>query len=80
MSDSYLHLLNLVSRGVPMAEARKRLGIPYHGPAEVEQLPEVVEDNEIEQLRAKLDSMGIRYHKNAKAATLKAKLEEHDLL
>jgi len=79
--DRELHLLNLVSRGMSLPEARKHLGIAAPV-AEEPAPPEPVADrqDELAKLRALLDSKGINYHPNAKSTTLRRKLEESELL
>jgi len=74
--DKQAHLLNLVSQGMTLNEARKRLGIPVPQTVTVEE----VEPNEIDILRKQLDDLGIVYHHKAGVAKLRSLLMEGDLM
>lgn len=77
--DKQMALLNLVSRGVPMAEAKLRLGIESPEPT-TKPVPAPPQADEADELRAKLTELGVKFHPHSKVETLKRKLEEAELL
>jgi len=82
--DKNLLLVNLVSRGVPMAKAREKAfgkaapetPEPVKEAPNKEEAPEMSADEEREELVKALAALGVKAHPNAKNETLKQKLEE----
>lgn len=83
MSDlASLQLCNLVAQGVPMAEARKRLGLNkskvVEEPAKEkkEETPEKSDYDDRKAIMAELKDMGIKFSPNAGLKNLQNKLKQ----